>query len=162
MSVTCFSIFRMGSCLLQWMEKVSGGTALSSSHSDDGFNPDRYRSFSDLFEDSDFEVSSQNGSALERPLSNARTEAQRLCKTLALTDEDAKEVATQFEWCCPICLDNSDTPIARLPCSHSAHTECLELWFVHGRKACPLCQSPVETIPPTPAPPDQDIASTPP
>lgn len=46
---------------------------------------------------------------------------------------------------CPICLDplQSYPPLAALPCLHTAHAECLNMWLRKDRAlSCPVCRVP--------------------
>jgi len=50
---------------------------------------------------------------------------------------------------CTICLcgyDESETFARVLPCTHSFHPECIEMWYRSGRSldgACPVCKQPL-------------------
>lgn len=43
---------------------------------------------------------------------------------------------------CPLCLDDfscSDDPQI-LPCHHSFHRPCIQMWLERGHSTCPICQ----------------------
>mmetsp|Transcript_36065 Transcript_36065/g.81487 ORF Transcript_36065/g.81487 Transcript_36065/m.81487 type:complete len:254 (-) Transcript_36065:48-809(-) len=48
---------------------------------------------------------------------------------------------------CGVCLGTlaSDFYVARLPCRHAFHTECISRWLTECRSTCPLCAAPVKT-----------------
>lgn len=49
---------------------------------------------------------------------------------------------------CAVCLSEfeENEVVRHLPkCSHSFHTECIDMWF-HSHSTCPLCRSPVEQV----------------
>ncbi|XP_038896720.1 RING-H2 finger protein ATL2 [Benincasa hispida] len=54
---------------------------------------------------------------------------------------------------CAVCLSEfeENEKGRTLPkCSHSFHIDCIDMWF-HSHATCPLCRSPVELAPETPA-----------
>ena len=40
---------------------------------------------------------------------------------------------------CAICYENMDVG-AKLTCNHSYHKACIDEWFSHKKKTCPLCR----------------------
>lgn len=40
---------------------------------------------------------------------------------------------------CSICVDDLNTRITRLPCSHVFHSKCIDKWFIRN-SSCPLCR----------------------
>lgn len=149
-AIMCISLPRIGFKIFRFIdEKLARVSNRPIGIAEEDFPWGADGDFLSIFDSSGYDDRAGNETAREQQeqkTAEQLMEAQQACRKLVVSSKEARKVVSEAEWCCPICLENSALPIARLPCMHSAHAGCLERWFFHGRKACPLCQSPAESV----------------
>lgn len=59
---------------------------------------------------------------------------------------------------CPICLDDSELDWDTARCGHRFHKTCLNTWSeIYGHPFCPMCRAPLQPVPWTQAPFDNQL-----